>query len=347
MRWTVEPNVDHPKWPYNVLVTDGNESLESALVEFWKRILTDGSALAPSARTELAIEILPKTFDKDDPGFSQAIFYTSVNTQCEGLGSYLLRHGDFTCIQSEEEDDDAFERKQLVWQLDQYAELKKALKDRAAWPIFKKIRASGPLGIRVATSNGWIDFRADQEGLGPLPENDQLLLAGKETIPDDLLQDLACGVLDIPWRGLWRSSPLLSSNTRRLLQEHSLQDHGRHGTGQSEHLFYDIQCPEFPDEGTTEPGNRLHAAATCMVQHLTAERGAFRSDQTDTAVDESWLHSGRIPQERFLSGSHRRLLGTAGPRAGQRGIRQCLNAVVHVERRSGRWFISEMLATPR
>jgi hypothetical protein len=293
MRWTVEPNVDHPKWPYNVLVTDGNESLESALVEYWKRILTDGSALAPSARTELAIEILPKTFDKDDPGFSQAIFYTSMNRQCEGLGTYLLRHSDFTCIQSEEEEDDAFERKQLVWQLDQYAELKKALKDRAAWPLFEKIRASGPLGIRVATSNGWIDFRADQEGLGPLPENDQLLLAGKETIPDDLLQDLAGGVLDIPWMRI------LEELTTALIQYTPPYFKNIHckiteGTEQGKRaLFYDIQCPEFPDEGTTEPGTRLHAAAIRMVQHLTAERGAFPGVivRLTQQPNESWLHS--------------------------------------------------------
>jgi len=293
MRWTVEPNVDHPKWPYNVLVTDGNESLESALVEYWKRVLKDGSALAPSARTDLAIEILPKTFDKDDPGFSQAIFYTSVNRQCEGLGTYLLRNSDFTCIQSEEEDDDAFERKQLVWQLDQYAALKKALKDRAAWPLFEQIRASGPLGIRVATSNGWIDFRADQEGLGPLPENDQLLLAGKETIPDDLLQDLGGGVLDIPWMrivedlttALIQYTPPYFKNIHCKITE---------GTEQGKRaLFYDIQCPEYPDEGTTQPGTRLHTAATRMVQHLTAERGAFPGVivRLTQQPDESWLHS--------------------------------------------------------
>jgi len=100
---------------------------------------------AVRAWTEPAIEILPNSLDKDDPGFSQAIFCTSANTRCEGFGTYLLRHGDFTCIQSEEDDDDAFERKQLVWKLDQYAELKKALNDRAAWPFFEKIRQPLPV----------------------------------------------------------------------------------------------------------------------------------------------------------------------------------------------------------
>src|SRR6266567_4165411 len=30
-------------------------------------------------------------------------------------------------------------------------------------------------------------------------------------------------------------------------------------------LFYDIQCPDFPDEGTTVPNDRVHRAATSLA----------------------------------------------------------------------------------
>jgi len=58
-------------------------------------------------------------------------------------------------------------------------------------------------------------------------------------------------------------------------------------------LFYDIQCPEFPDDGTTEPGTRLHSAATKLVQHVTAERGSFPGVIVRLAQqpDETWLQS--------------------------------------------------------
>ena len=59
-------------------------------------------------------------------------------------------------------------------------------------------------------------------------------------------------------------------------------------------LFYDIQCPEFSDEGSTVANDRVHRAATSVVQHLTAERGAFPGIivRLNLRLDgKNWLHS--------------------------------------------------------
>jgi len=57
MRWADEPNDAFPKWPYHVLIPDPGQPLLPAFIQYWKRILTDASALAPPARARLAIEI--------------------------------------------------------------------------------------------------------------------------------------------------------------------------------------------------------------------------------------------------------------------------------------------------
>jgi hypothetical protein len=99
MRWIGEPNASHPKWPYHVLVTEPGEPLATAFVEYWKRILTDGGSLPPSAHSSLAIEIAARTFERDDPGYATAIFYSSLNKQSDGVGTYQLRGDYFNCIQ--------------------------------------------------------------------------------------------------------------------------------------------------------------------------------------------------------------------------------------------------------
>jgi hypothetical protein len=42
-----------------------------------------------------------------------------------------------------------------------------------------------------------------------------------------------------------------------------------------EALFYEISSPDFPDEGTTDPSERLHEAATRLVRHWKQEGESF------------------------------------------------------------------------
>jgi len=44
------------------------ERLELLFAEYCRRILSDAAPLPPHARTELAIEIVARTFDKDSTG---------------------------------------------------------------------------------------------------------------------------------------------------------------------------------------------------------------------------------------------------------------------------------------
>jgi hypothetical protein len=159
--------------------------------------------------------------------------------------------------------------------LGQYRTLKEAARDSSLAPLFEKINSPRPMAIRAGTNNGWFELQLGQQEFGPLPKNDRLLLAGQETVPDDPLQNLAGGVLDVAWMRL------MDELNATLIQYTPLHFESIHcritedlEQGQRA-LFYDIQCPQFPNEGTTQPNARLHTAATHVVQHVAAERGTF------------------------------------------------------------------------
>ena len=62
-------------------------------------------------------------------------------------------------------------------------------------------------------------------------------------------------------------------------------------------LFCKISCPQFPDDGTTVVNDRVHKAATRLVQRLVAPaRGTFPGVAITLAKqkDSSWRHNMRF-----------------------------------------------------
>jgi hypothetical protein len=61
-------------------------------------------------------------------------------------------------------------------------------------------------------------------------------------------------------------------------------------------LFYKISCPQFPDDGTTVVNDRVHKAATRLVQHMAPARGAFPGVAITLTMqkDGSWRHNMRF-----------------------------------------------------
>lgn len=294
MRWVEEPNKHNPKSPYQALVTEADEPLTLAFVEYWKRLLNDGIPLPPADRYSLAMEIVARKFrDDPSPGNLRASFHNSLKRQSDGVPIYRLHGNYFECVQGEKEDDRSFEGRHLVWLLDQYRTLKEAARDNSLVPLFEKVSSPRPMAIRAGTSNGWFELQLGQQEFGPLPENDRLLLAGKETVPDDPLQNLAGGVLDVAWMRLMQefNAALINYTPPHFKSIHCKLTEGLE-QGQRA-LFYDIRCPQFPDEGTTTPNARLHTAATQVVQHLAAERGKFPGIMVrlDMQPNGTWLHS--------------------------------------------------------
>src|SRR6202008_2163249 len=61
-------------------------------------------------------------------------------------------------------------------------------------------------------------------------------------------------------------------------------------------LFYDISCPQFPDDGTTTVNDRVHMAATRLVQHLAPAHGTFPGIAVTLTMqkDGNWQHKMRF-----------------------------------------------------
>jgi hypothetical protein len=275
MRWIEEPNKTFPQWPTHVLTTDSGEPLGPAWVAYWKRILAEGLALAPASRAALAIDIYARTFEADSMGQATAKFNNSVNRQAEGIGTYALRSEHFTLLQAKGELDTDFERRQLVWFLDRYKGLKAALRDSEAWTLYETINSSYPLKIRLATINGWFDLEPTRDGFGALPYADQELLAGMEPTEEDPMAALATGVLSSP------RTTAIDELTAALVQytpPHFKNIHCTIHEGVEEGLralFYNIECPEFPNDGTTVVNDRVHRAATLLVQQMAPQQSSF------------------------------------------------------------------------
>src|SRR5262249_28428964 len=133
MQWTEQTGSS--KRPDQVLITGPGEPLAPAWIEFWTRILSAASDLAPGSRAELAIDIYARTFEKDTTGETTARFHNSLHRQTPDAAAFLLRSEHFTLLQGAAEDDSAFARRQLVWFLDHYKALKAALRSAAVWPL--------------------------------------------------------------------------------------------------------------------------------------------------------------------------------------------------------------------
>ena len=274
MRWIEEPNKSFPKWPHHVLLVEDSEPLQPAWVEYWKRILTEGFELPRGSRAALAIDIYARTFEKDSMGQTTAKFNNSVNRQAEEIGTYELRSDQFTLLQGEGEDDDDFGRRQLVWFLGHYQILKGALRDRDVWPLYQRINASFPLRLRLATINGWFDLQPDQEKFGELPYEDQELMAGMEPASQEPMAALGAGVLTATKvNAIEELSEALIQYTPPHFQ--TIRCTIREGVEQGRRaLFYQIESPEYPNDGTTVANERVHRAATLLVQQL-APQGSF------------------------------------------------------------------------
>lgn len=61
-------------------------------------------------------------------------------------------------------------------------------------------------------------------------------------------------------------------------------------------LFYKISCPQFPDDGTTTVNDRVHTAATRLVQNMSQERGTFPGIAITLTMqkDGNWRHNMRL-----------------------------------------------------
>jgi hypothetical protein len=292
MQWIKEPDENDRNLIHQVLVLQHDEPLAPALVAFWSRILSDGCAnAAASGWASLAIDICEQQNAQDSPGWMHAAFLNAQRRACAGVGHYYLRGDAFTLLQGEEEDNDTFNRRQIRWFVEQYQALKDAAQSPEVQALFRRIETIRPLPVNVATANGWFDLQVGQASFGPLPDEDEAMLSGEDPVPTDPLVELVGG-----------------NDTMDLLQElgGALIEYTpphfeviccriTEGLEQGQRaLFYDVSCPQFPDDGTDVVNERVHTVATRLVQQMAPARGSFPGAmiRLELQKDGTWRPSG-------------------------------------------------------
>jgi hypothetical protein len=112
-------------------------------------------------------------------GFMHVKFRDGQRKPCRGVSQYFLRSDAFTCLDVRGEDRMAARRRQLRFILDHYALLKQAVGAPQVRPLLDRIDGIRPLTVDAAASYGWFDLQIGQESFGPLPAEDQAMLALK------------------------------------------------------------------------------------------------------------------------------------------------------------------------
>ena len=161
-------------------------------------------------------------------------------------------------------------------------------------PLFEWINAIQPLRVDAAAAFNWFDLQIGQDSFGRLASDDQALLAGKDANPADRLLDLLPGGAD--------AMPLTQELGAALIAYtppnfETICCRITEGLEQGQRaLFYDISCPQFPDDGTTVVNDRVHRAATRLVQHMAPAQGGFPgvAIRLELQKDGSWRHNMRL-----------------------------------------------------
>ena len=290
MQWISEADADDATLMHHALVLDADDPIEPAYVEFWKRILTDVCAHGPgSGWKSLSVEICERQSEPDDQGYMHAKFRDGQNRACEGVAEYFLRSDAFTCLEVAGEDRMVERRRQLGFFLDQYTLLKGAVTSPEVQPLLAYIDAIHPLIIEAAAGFGWFDLQIGKAMFGPLSAEDRATLEGRKASPAEIMLELAGG--DERMAILRELTDALVAYTPPTFDViccgivEGIEDGQRA-------LFYDIQCPSLPDEGTNVVNDRVHAAATRLVRHMAAAEGTFPGValRLEQQKDGGWRH---------------------------------------------------------
>jgi len=257
MRWvstrnrvgSVEHKLEMPEAP----------DLDAAYVAFWRRILGDAIAQVDQLGWwTIAFQLSPRESPDEGEGKLKAGFWNASNHWCAHPNSYVLPSEAFVVL-DQGQGDAQRHRELLTLYLEHYGRLREAAAVKPVPSLFRKARALRPLKVVAAVLDGWLDLRIGQPQTGPLPEYDRNLLAGD---PAEM-RGFRGGLCDGEWLALLHA---VSGALIRFTPEHfeTIECMVR---AEGNRLFYQIGCPDFPDEGTTEPGQDVHQAMSRLVAH--------------------------------------------------------------------------------
>jgi hypothetical protein len=235
--------------------------LDAAYIAFWRRLLDDAVAHVGQWNWHtIAFELSPKESPDERPGWLKAHFWDASNRLCKHP-DYVMPSSAFVVL-DEDQGDEKHARDLLVFFLEHFDRLRAAAIVEPVASLFQRVQALRPLQVLGAVNDGWLDLQIGQPEPGPLPEYDQKLLAGEPA----RMQSDPGGLWDMEWLAL------LNAVGNALI--HYTPEHFKTiectVRVEGDRLFYQIGCPDFPEEGATEPGKDVHQAMSRLMTHKNA-----------------------------------------------------------------------------
>lgn len=180
----------------HVLTLEGGDTVEKAMVPFLVKALEyAASADALPKWQKIGLEMLFKEIKEDVSGALFLKFTDNRMSACKGLDKLEMRsENEFTCLEGDK-DNDAFEREKLVLLLKHIKTAKNVFESKDVAEPMKRIKTARKLCVEAGTYNGWFDLKLGSKTFGALDENDQRLLAGQKTVPEDILSVLTAGTV--------------------------------------------------------------------------------------------------------------------------------------------------------
>ena len=224
----------------------------------------------------------------------RAVFRNAQHKPCAGMPQYILRSDAFACLQNPGENMKVFQRRLMHWMLEQYTSLKAALRHSEVKPLFDLINTVRPLHVDATAVFNWFDLQVGQDSFGRMASDDRALLDGTDVNSADRLRDLLPGGSDTA-NLLRELGQALIAYTPPTFQTICCQITEGVEQGQRA-LFYDISCPQHPADGTTVVNDRVHKAATRLVQQMSPSQGAFPgiAIRIELQKDGTWRHNMRL-----------------------------------------------------
>ena len=265
MKWTSKRNEN------DVLehrLTASAPQLDAAMTDFWRRILTDAIAqvkVVPWATVAFS------TIEDGEPGWLQAQLWDGDKAVISDF-EYVLTAGEALTLEPDDSlDDQEAERRSLTWMLERYEQLRQSAASEPIARLYRQANAIRPLAAMAGVCDGWLDLRIGQPKAGPLPNYDAQLLAGQPATRQPTLG----GLFDDAWIGLLGN---LSTALVAYTPEHFKTIHcvvRSQLEGKQRRLFYEITCPDFPDEGSEDPNEDVHQATSKMIAYWTRDGAEF------------------------------------------------------------------------
>jgi hypothetical protein len=271
MRWVQEPNHALGQWATSqVLITEADELLDGALVDFWRKILS--YLYERGFQMECAFvsfQVHPREYEDQPPYGSITCEFKDKAHKAVSKDQFVVRSHELTILRPDACSDEEWERMVLRWTLDQCSRLRAAGHTNAIQALFTQILTTKPFECLAAGMYGWFNLGMYQEAPGPLAADDQKLLTGavavkpkansQDPVLSGFMQKVSAALADLippEYRSI--------SSAIRIKQ-----------SGQQFGIGYQIEVPADQPQKLLEPSPTLHEATRQLILYWLQNNGNF------------------------------------------------------------------------